>query len=75
MYAALLHDVGKAETTVIKENYRISSIGHEEAGLPLVQSFMERLTNSQDLIDKVKALVKDHLQPVLWLKNNAKRYT
>lgn len=59
MYAALLHDVGKPSTL----DDDLSCKGHDKAGEPLARAFMERLTNQEDLIKKVEALVGAHMRP------------
>ena len=60
MFAALLHDVAKPATTKLPE---CTAHGHEAAGGPLARRFMSRLTNDSTLIDRVVALVENHLQP------------
>ncbi len=62
MYAALCHDFGKPSTTEVIEG-RIRSLGHERAGIAPTESFMARLTNEQDFIEKIVPLVDYHLSP------------
>lgn len=66
MLAALCHDFGKPATTEFREG-RIRSRGHEEAGVPPTESFLERLNihtlDGYDVRAQVIALVRDHLKP------------
>ncbi len=59
MWAALLHDVGKAVTT----RPDLTSPGHDEAGGPLASSFMERLRAPKKLAQQVELLVRLHMRP------------
>ena len=62
MLAAALHDLGKSVCTKNIGGV-IHSYGHEEAGLPLAQEFLKRITNEKKLISYVLSLVKDHMKP------------
>jgi tRNA nucleotidyltransferase (CCA-adding enzyme) len=66
MLAALCHDFGKPATTAFLEG-RWRSRGHEEAGVPPTESFLERLNihtlEGYDVRAQVVALVRDHLKP------------
>ncbi len=64
MWAALAHDLGKPATTA-REDGRVRSKGHEEAGEEPARAFLERLGADKLLAQKVIALVKDHLWPVM----------
>lgn len=66
MSAALLHDVGKAVTTEIGKDGRWHAIGHEDAGVPLAEAFMERLGVPKALIAPVLELVREHMVPHSW---------
>lgn len=64
MYAALYHDVGKAETTVYdKKKGRWTSIGHEDAGAQIAQNAVIRLTGDGELAGYVENMVKMHMRP------------
>jgi tRNA nucleotidyltransferase (CCA-adding enzyme) len=66
MLGALLHDVGKPDTTVFEEG-RWRSPNHEAAGEAPARRFLDRLTLERDLIEEVVALVREHLKPAhLW---------
>ena len=71
MFAALCHDLGKPETT---EHYEggVRSHAHDVQGVRHTESFMTRLRAPKPLIAQVKALVKHHLAPALFVKQNAK---
>ncbi|MDQ3817184.1 MAG: HD domain-containing protein [Acidobacteriota bacterium] len=66
MLAALCHDFGKPATTKFEEG-KIRSRGHEEAGVPPTESFLDRLNihtlDGYDVRAQVLALVRDHLKP------------
>ncbi len=66
MLGALAHDFGKPTTTKLEDG-RIRSKGHEDAGLPPTESFLERLKlntiDGYDVRKQVVALVADHLAP------------
>jgi tRNA nucleotidyltransferase (CCA-adding enzyme) len=66
MLGALCHDLGKPATTR-REDGRIRSRGHEEAGLPPTQSLLERWNvhtlNGYDVRGQVLGLVAQHLKP------------
>lgn len=60
VFAALCHDFGKPSTTKMIDG-RWRSPGHCEAGLELIDTFMERIGAPLWLIDPVKRLTKEHL--------------
>jgi len=64
MLAVLAHDFGKPSTTmrVRKDGrIRIVSPGHEEAGGPLAEQFLQRINAPQAIRDRVLPLVVNHL--------------
>lgn len=63
-WGALLHDIGKAETTRLIRS-RLHAFGHAEAGAKLVAGIMVRL-GFPDLADDVAWLVKNHLFHFAW---------
>jgi len=69
-FAVLCHDLGKPETTVVKAE-KISAHGHENAGAPLTRSFLGRMTNQQDLIEKVVILVVEHMRPSIFYRDRS----
>lgn len=62
MLAVLCHDLGKAGTTVF-ERGRWRSAGHDDAGVAPTRTLLTRLSAQQDLIERVAALVREHLRP------------
>ncbi len=66
MLATLAHDLGKPGTTE-RVFGRIRSHGHEEAGVPLAESLLERwgvhTLNGYDVRGQVLGLVGNHLKP------------
>jgi tRNA nucleotidyltransferase (CCA-adding enzyme) len=70
MLAILAHDFAKPATTHQAERdgrVRVVSPGHEEAGGPLANAFLERINAPQAIRDRVLPLVVNHLahlQPV-----------
>lgn len=59
--AALLHDVGKPETKIIKEG-EIRFFSHEVVGAAITKRFLKRLRYSTEFIDQVSLLVKNHMR-------------
>lgn len=63
--AALCHDLGKALPenggTTSFENGRWRSHGHDEAGVPLSRSFLERIGCLERIIERVLPLVREHM--------------
>jgi tRNA nucleotidyltransferase (CCA-adding enzyme) len=64
MYAALCHDLGKATTTVVHEDGRITSYGHDQEGVEPTKTLLERLEVRQEIIDNVIPLVREHMAHV-----------
>ena len=66
MLASLAHDFGKPPTTQFLEG-RWRSRGHEEAGVPPTESFLDRINvhtiDGYDVRSQVIALVREHLKP------------
>ena len=62
MMLALTHDLGKISTTEFIKG-RIHSYEHETKGLPLVESFIRRITGEKDVIDYVLNMVPLHMRP------------
>ena len=71
LLGALCHDLGKPETT-FEEGGRIRSPEHDEKGVPIAESFLSRLRASNELKEKVGALVRHHLAPSQLIKGGAK---
>lgn len=71
MLAALCHDFGKVTATQI-ENGRVRALGHEEAGLPLAERFLSRLTGEVRLHRYVENMVLLHMRPNLLAAQKSK---
>lgn len=61
MWAALLHDIGKAETTKNKKG-KITAYNHESVGADLCVKFLQEFTTDDKFIQMVKGLVRWHMQ-------------
>ena len=70
MFGALLHDVGKPETTATTDG-RVRSPNHDVRGVELAARFLERMRAPNELVARVGALVEHHLAPALFIKNRA----
>lgn len=68
MWAALLHDIGKATTTKLRKG-RVTSYDHDKEGEKLAVSFLECFGEDKDFIYKVSKMVRWHMQ-VLFVTNN-----
>ena len=67
MLSAVTHDFGKAICSELIDGV-IHAYKHETKGLPLVQTFMERITNEQKLIEQVLNLTELHMKPIVQVK-------
>ena len=70
-FAVLCHDLGKPLTTHVAEDGRIRSPLHEPKGEKPTRSFLSRLTNQNDLHEQVVPLVRRHLTPRIFYKDQA----
>ena len=70
MWAALLHDIGKAETTKNKRG-KITAYNHESAGADLCVKFLQEFTTDDEFIETVKGLVRWHMQILHVVKDMA----
>jgi len=68
MWAALLHDIGKPDTTK-KRNGKIISYDHDKVGAELAEKFLKEFTNEINFIGKVSRLVRWHMQILFVLKS------
>ena len=81
MFGTLCHDVGKPATTVtpkmvaegeFPEKRLFTAWGHDRAGMPVVKSFLKRMTNNKELIEKTSSIVGEHMQPFNLMQGDAK---
>ena len=70
MLSTITHDFGKALCTEIV-NGEIHAYNHEMIGLPLVESFMKRLTTEKSLIEYVMNLSELHMKPNMLAADNS----
>ena len=70
MLSALTHDFGKAVCTEVIDG-EIHAYEHEIKGLPLIKSFMTRLTNEVDLRKYVLNMAELHMKPNVLASVNA----
>lgn len=68
MWAALLHDLGKAPTTRIRHG-RITSYDHDKIGETLARDFLSVFTSDEEFISEVAHLVRWHMQILYVLKD------
>lgn len=68
MWAALLHDLGKAPTTKLR-NGRITSYDHDKVGEKLAREFLSFFTSDEKFISEVTHLVRWHMQILFVLKD------
>ncbi|MGE4549523.1 MAG: HDIG domain-containing metalloprotein [Intestinibacillus sp.] len=61
MWAALLHDIGKPQTTKVRKG-RITAYDHDRKGAELAHAFLSALTGEEDFIKRVVWLVRYHMQ-------------
>lgn len=68
MWSALLHDIGKPDTTRMRKG-RITSYGHDKVGGKLSIDFLDFYTDDRKFKQKVSALVRYHMH-MLYVLNN-----
>ncbi|RDU22531.1 HDIG domain-containing metalloprotein [Anaerosacchariphilus polymeriproducens] len=68
MWTALLHDIGKPETTKIRKG-RITAYDHDKVGAKRTKEFLSAILEDRDFIQRVSNLVKYHMQVLYVLKD------
>ena len=63
MLSALMHDLGKITSSQVQPDGRITSYMHPEAGVPLAEQQLARLTNDAKLTAYVRNMVLLHMRP------------
>lgn len=61
MWASLLHDIGKPDTTRIRKN-RITAYDHDKVGAKKAVEFLRYLTDDDVFVKKVSSLIRWHMQ-------------
>jgi poly(A) polymerase len=60
-FAALLHDIGKADTRRLTESGRVTFIGHDALGAEMVRKLCLRLRTSERLREFLAQITRHHL--------------
>jgi putative nucleotidyltransferase with HDIG domain len=68
MWAALLHDIGKPQTTKMRKG-KITSYNHEIVGSKLAEQFLSVFYCRYDFIAYVSSLIRWHMQILFFMKN------
>lgn len=68
MWAALLHDLGKPETTKTRKG-KITSYDHDKLGEKLAVKFLTPLTEDKEFINGVAKMVRWHMQTLFVVKD------
>lgn len=70
LMASLCHDLGKIVAQQVIEG-RIRAFGHDVKGVPFAYSFLKHITGKKNIKDAVLKLVRYHMLPGQFIKNNA----
>jgi len=68
MWAALLHDIGKADTTN-NEKGRITAYNHEKVGAVQAEDFLNEFMKDKGMIQQITALIRWHMQILFVVKS------
>lgn len=68
MWAALLHDIGKPQSTKIRHG-RITSYDHDKTGAKLAYNFLSQFSNDEEFINDVCSLVRYHMHILYVVKD------
>ena len=68
MWAALLHDIGKADTTKNHKG-KITSYNHEKVGADQAEDFLREFMNDEELIRRIVSLIRWHMQILFVIKS------
>ena len=67
MWAALLHDIGKPDTTKSRRG-RVTAYDHDRAGETLTRALLRQVTDDAAFLEAVAQLVRCHMQPLYVVK-------
>jgi putative nucleotidyltransferase with HDIG domain len=70
MWAALLHDLGKPDTTKTRKG-KITAYDHDKLGERLAVKFLTPLTEDKEFIDAIAKMVRWHMQTLFVVKDMA----
>jgi hypothetical protein len=68
MWAALLHDIGKADTTSSAKG-RITAYNHEKVGALQAEDFLKGFLDDDALIRRIVSLIRWHMQILFVVKS------
>ncbi len=68
MWAALLHDLGKAVTTK-RRNGKITAYGHDKKGQAIARDFLRQCGRPESFVEKASLLVRWHMQALFVLNH------
>ncbi len=68
MWAALLHDIGKADTTRNRKG-KITAYNHEKTGARQAEEFLKEFMEDAALVRRIAALIRWHMQ-ILYVVNS-----
>lgn len=68
MWAALLHDIGKATTTKVRKE-KITAYDHDKVGETLAIRFLKEFSEDEAFINRIAMMVKWHMQPLFVAKD------
>lgn len=68
MWAALLHDIGKPDTTKNRGG-KITAYDHDKVGAKLAKDFLQELTDDNKFIEAVAELIRWHMQILFVVKD------
>jgi tRNA nucleotidyltransferase (CCA-adding enzyme) len=68
MWSALLHDIGKAPTTIMRKG-KYTAYDHDKAGETLSVNFLEQFTDNNEFIYKVSKMIRWHMQLLFVLQD------
>lgn len=61
MWAALLHDIGKAPATKIRKG-KITAYNHDRMGAEMAGEFLSYFTDDQKMVNEICSLIRYHMQ-------------
>lgn len=67
MWSALLHDIGKAPATKVR-NGKITSYNHEKIGSVMASEFLKEFTDDSGFIKNVASMVRWHMEALFIIK-------
>jgi putative nucleotidyltransferase with HDIG domain len=62
LFSAMLHDIGKMNTSRIDESGRIRFIGHEQTGVEILKNIAERWVLSKEEVNYINQIIQHHMR-------------